>query len=110
MPNRFTQVPDSPAPPPGPLESAVLPVADFFMLAMFSKPPSGTLRTTWVTPSTYWLTVGTCIGALVIAGLLLSGVIGGITTISIVGVVICLFFAVGAGSVALIGGGQRRSR
>ena len=87
----------------------MLPVADFFMLAMFSKPPSGTLRTTWVTPSTYWLTIATCIGALMIAGLLLSGVIGPITTISIVGVVICLFFAVGAGSVALIGGGQRRS-
>jgi hypothetical protein len=109
MPNRFTRVPDTPAPPPGPLGSAVLPVADFFMLAMFSKPPSGTLRTTWVTPSTYWLTIGTCIGALIITGLLLSGVIGPITTISIVGVVICLFFAVGAGSVALIGGGQRRS-
>jgi hypothetical protein len=109
MPNRFTRVPDSPAPPLGPLGSTVLPVADFFMLAMFSKPPSGTLRTTWVTPSTYWLTIGTCIGALMIAGLLLSGVIGPITTISIVGVVICLFFAVGAGSVALVGGGQRRS-
>jgi hypothetical protein len=109
MPNRFTRVPDAPAPPLGPLGSTVLPVADFFMLAMFSKPPSGTLRTTWVTPSTYWLTTGTCIGALVIAGLLLSGVIGQVTTISIVGVAICLFFAVGAGSVALIGGGQRRS-
>jgi hypothetical protein len=109
MPNRFTQVPDAPAPPPGPLGSALLPIADFFMLAMFSKPPSGTLRTTWVTPSTYWLTIGTCIGALVIAGLLVSGVIGQITTISIVGVVICLFLAVGAGSVALVGGGQRRS-
>jgi len=44
------------------------------------------------------------------AGLLLSGVIGRITTISIVGVVICLLFAAGAGSVALVGGGQRHSR
>jgi hypothetical protein len=109
MPNRFTRVPDSPAPQPGPLGSAVLPVADFFMLAMFSKPASGTLRTTWVTPSTYWMTVGTSIGALVIAVLLLSGVIGRITTLSIVGVLICLFFAIGAGAVAVIGGGQRRS-
>jgi hypothetical protein len=110
MANLFTKVPDAPVPPPGPLGSAVLPVADLFMLAMFSKPSSGTLRTTWVTPSTYFMTIGSCIGALVIAGLLLSGVIGGITTISIVGVVICLLFAVGAGSVAFVGGGQRRSR
>ena len=110
MANLFTKVPDAPVPPPGPLGSAVLPVADLFMLAMFSKPSSGTLRTTWVTPSTYFMTIGSCIGAVVIAGLLLSGVIGGITTISIVGVVICLLFAVGAGSVALVGGGQRRSR
>jgi hypothetical protein len=110
MPNLFTKVPDAPVPPPGPLGSAVLPVADLFMLAMFSKPPSGTLRTTWVTPSTYFMTISSCIGALVIAGLLLSGVIGPITTISIVGVVICLLFAMGAGSVALVGGGQRRSR
>jgi hypothetical protein len=87
-----------------------MPVADFFMLAMFSKPPSGTLRTTWVTPSTYWMTIGTCVGALVIAVLLVSGVIGRLTTISIVGVVVCLLFAIGAGSVAVIGGGQRHSR
>ena len=60
--------------------SAVIPVADVFMIAMFSKPPSGTLRTTWVTPSTYWMTLATFLGAVVIAGLLLSGLIGTITT------------------------------
>ena len=109
MPNAFTRVPDAPVPPPGRLASVVLPVADFFMLAMFSKPPSGTLRTTWVTPSTYWMTLATFVGAVVIAALLLSGVVGSLTTISVVGVVICLFFAIGAGSVALVGGGQRRS-
>ena len=109
MPNRFTRVPDAPVPPPGRLGTAVLPVADFFMLAMFSKPPSGTLRTTWVTPSTYWMTIGTFIGAIVIGALLVSGVVGPLTTISIAGVAICLLFAVGAGSVAVIGGIQRRS-
>jgi hypothetical protein len=110
MANLFTRVPDAPVPSPGPLGAAVLPVADLFMVAMFSKPKNGTLRTTWVTPSTYWMTIGTCIGALVIAVLLLSGAIGPITTISILGVAICLLFAVGAGSVAIVGGGQRRSR
>lgn len=87
----------------------MLPVADLFMLAMFSRPPSGTLRTTWVTPSTYWMTVITCVGALAIAALLLSGVIGSLTSISIAGVLICLLFALGAGSVAVVGGIQRRS-
>ena len=41
--------------------------------------------------------------------LLLSGLIGRITTLSIFGVLICLFFAIGAGAVALVGGEQRRS-
>ncbi len=109
MPNAFTRVPDSPVPPPDRFGSAVIPVADAFMVAMFSKPPSGTLRTTWVTPSTYWMTLATFLGAVVIAGLLLSGLVGAITTISIVGVMICLLFAIGAGSVAVVGGCQRRS-
>ena len=109
MPNVFTRVPDSPVPPPGRFGAAVIPVADAFMIAMFSKPSSGTLRTTWVTPSTYWLTLATFLGAVVIAGLLLSGLIGSVTTLSLVGVVICLLFAVGAGAVAVVGNCQRRS-
>jgi hypothetical protein len=110
MPNVFTRVPDAPVPPPTGFGSAVIPVADAFMVAMFSKPASGTLRTTWVTPSTYWLTLATFLGAVVIAGLLLSGLIGPITSISIVGVVICLLFAIGAGAVAVVGNCQRHSR
>ena len=82
MPNVFTRVPDSPVPPPSGFGSAVIPVADAFMIAMFSKPKSGTLRTTWVTPSTYWMTLATFLGAVIIAGLLLSGLIGSVTTIS----------------------------
>jgi hypothetical protein len=109
MPNVFTKVPDSPVPPTTGFGSAVIPVADAFMVAMFSKPASGTLRTTWVTPSTYWLTLATFLGAVVIAGLLLSGLVGPITGISIVGIVICLLFAIGAGAVAVVGNCQRRS-
>lgn len=109
MPNAFTRVPDKPVPQPGRFGSAVIPVADAFMVAMFSKPASGTLRTTWVTPSTYWLTLATFLGAVIIAGLLLSGLIGAVTGLSIIGVVICLLFAVGAGAVALVGNCQRRS-
>ena len=52
---------------------------------------------------------GTFLGAVIIAGLLLSGLIGAITGISIVGVAICLLFAIGAGAVAVVGNCQRRS-
>jgi hypothetical protein len=109
VPNRFTQVPDAPVPPPGRLEAVVLPVADAFMLAMFSKPPSGTLRTTWVTPSTFWMSITSCAGAVVIAVLLLSGVIGQLTTISIIGSILCIVFAIGSGSVAIVGAAQHRT-
>jgi hypothetical protein len=109
MPNVFTRVPDSPVPPSRGFGSAIIPVADVFMVAMFSKPKSGSLRTTWVTPSTYWLTLATFLGAVIIAGLLLSGLMGPITTISIVGVAICFLFAIGAGAVAVVGGCQRRA-
>ncbi len=110
MPNRFTRVPLTPVPAPGGLAAAVLPVADAFMIAMFSKPASGTLRTTWVTPSTFWMALGTFLGALVIGTLLFTGVVGPLTTISLVGCLICLLFAVGAGAVAIVGAAQRRAR
>jgi hypothetical protein len=109
VPNAFTRVPEKPVPPASGFGSAVIPVADAFMIAMFSRPASGTLRTTWVTPSTYWLTLATFLGAVIIAGLLLSGLIGAVTGLSIIGVVICLLFAVGAGAVAVVGNCQRRS-
>ena len=101
--------PRPPVPPPSGFGSVVIPVADAFMIAMFSKPASGTLRTTWVTPSTYWLTLATFLGAVIIAGLLLSGLVGAVTSLSIIGVVICLLFAIGAGAVAVVGNCQRRS-
>jgi hypothetical protein len=108
MSNAFTRVPDKPVPQPTGIGSAVIPVADAFMVAMFSRPASGSLRTTWVTPSTYWLTLATFLGAVIIAGLLLSGLIGAVTGLSVIGVVICLLFAIGAGAVAVVGNCQRR--
>ena len=52
MPNRFTRVPDRPVPPLPWLGRMVLPLADLFMILMASRPRSGSLRTTWVTPAT----------------------------------------------------------
>jgi hypothetical protein len=56
------------------------------------------------------MTLGTFLGAFVIGALLVSGVLGSLTSLSVVGVVICLLFAVGAGSVAIVGAEQRRLR
>ena len=56
------------------------------------------------------MTLATFLGAVIIAGLLLSGLIGSVTTISLVGVAICLLFAIGAGAVALVGAAQHRAR
>src|SRR5919197_23741 len=67
VPNRFTRVPERPVPH---LPRIVLPVvvlADVFMAAMASRPATGSLRRTWVTPGTLEL----CI-VLTVVGLPLS--------------------------------------
>ena len=100
MPNIFTLVPEQPVPKLPTWMEPVLIVADLFMVAMLSRPPSGTLRTTWVTPAT----IGLC--ALVeIAGIPLGilGIIHGVATGSLVlsvGSVALLVFA--AGSIAVL--------
>jgi len=104
MPNVFTRVPDRPVPPLPGWAAALLPVADLFMVLMVSRPPTGTLRTTWVTPGTLQLTTVLALVGLVVGGLLLprfglSALLG----------VLLIAFALGCGSVALVGLAQRRS-
>ena len=60
MPNRFTRVPDRPVPALPRLGRVLLPLADAFMVLMVSRPESGSLRATWVTPATLVLCV--CVG------------------------------------------------
>ena len=73
-------------------------------------PRGGTLKTHWVTPSTFWMPVLTRAGAIVVGALLISGAIGKVTTISLIGTLVCLLFAVGAGAVAVIGFAHQRVR
>lgn len=47
-------------------QARLLPVADAVMVAMWSRPPSGTLRTTWVTTATIALALSVAVVALVL--------------------------------------------
>ena len=110
MPNRFTRVPETPAPELHGIGRAAVPIADAFMVALASRPTSGSLRTTWVTPATLWMSSAGAVGAVALAVLLITGALGPASSIVLVGAAICLLFAVGAASVALVGLQQRRAR
>ena len=102
MPNRFTRVPDRPVPP---LPAALLPVvilADLFMLAMASRPATGSLRHTWVTPGTLEL----CI-ALTVVGLPLGGVL---VRLNLALGLLVLVLTLGTCAVAVVGIAQRLAR
>ena len=71
MPNRFTRVPERPVPPLPWLGRMVLPLADLFMILMASRPRSGSLRTTWVTPATVGLCMVTVVGGVLLDVLVL---------------------------------------
>jgi hypothetical protein len=107
MSNRLTRVPDGPVPPLPALVQLLIPPADLFMRAMISKPVTGSLRTTWVTPAT--LQLGLLVGAisLLLAGFAFYRGFTGSGPQSIVGGVLLLCVALGAGSVAIVGAAQR---
>jgi hypothetical protein len=110
MTNRLTRVPHGPVPAlPAPVR-LILPLADLFMLAMLSRPSTGSLRNTWVTPATLYMCIAVALAAVPLGALLiLSGVAGGARTVLALGIVV-LLFAAGAGSVAIVGASQRVSR
>jgi hypothetical protein len=101
-------VPEGPVPPlPAPVRLLV-PAADLFMLAMVSRPVTGSLRTTWVTPAS--LQLGLAVGALslALAAVLLDRGFTGSVPLAIAGGLLLLGLGVGAGSVAVVGATQRR--
>jgi hypothetical protein len=103
LPNAFTRVPDRPVPPLPRWASALLPVADLFMVVMFSRPPTGTLRTTWVTPATEQLCV-----ALAVVGFLGGGFLVWARGAGAWLGLALILLAAGCASVALVGLAQRR--
>ena len=104
MPNRLTAVPSRPVPRLDGTVRALYPVADAFMAVMLSRPSSGSLRTTWVTPATLWLSVVLVLACLVGAALL-------VTTRSVPSIVVAaalVLATLGPASVAAVGFAQRR--
>ena len=107
MPNRLTYVPSQPVPAPGRLASAALPLADGFMRLMLSHPASGTLRSTWVTPATLWLLAVTFWLAAFLA-VTVGARAAGTGALAVVGAVLCVAYAAGAGAVLVVALDQRR--
>jgi len=101
VPNRFTRVPEEPVPS---LPAGLWPliaVADAFMWVLASRPATGSLRHTWVTPGTLQLCLAVAAGAFLLAlALPLAGVPAGLLALPV---------ALGAGAVGSIGLLQRRA-
>jgi hypothetical protein len=80
----------------------VIGLADVFMAAMLSRPATGSLRNTWVTPATLWLCL---LVAAAGVGLGTARIAGG-SPIGWLGILI----GVAAGAVCVVGAAQRMSR
>ena len=78
------------------------------MLAMVSRPRSGSLSKTWVTPATLQMCLAVVVISLFCAALGVLGLVGGNNTAFGLGAGL-LLLATGAGAVALVGIVQRRS-
>ena len=110
MSNRFTAVPDAPVPPLGRIASAAVPVADAVMWILWSRPATGSLRRTWVTPATTWLTALVALLAAAAALVFLVAAAGGPGPGRIAAAVLCTLAALAAAAIAIVGAGQRRAR
>lgn len=109
MPNAFTRVPGRPVPALHGWMRLPLRVADLVMVAMWSRPPTGTLATTWVTPGTLWLCVAVCLVGGLPALLLLIWALAGGGPGPAAGGAVLLALAIGSACVALVGIAQRRA-
>ncbi len=103
----WTRVPAG-EPPLDPLQLRLLPLADAFMAAMWSRPGGLSLRTSWVTPATIAL-CGAAALLSVLAGIfcLISGLARPSWWLAL-GATFCALVLLGSGSVAVYGVRQRR--
>jgi hypothetical protein len=83
----------------------LVPFADLFMIAMVSRPATGSLRTTWVTPATRWL----CVGAVLVALIAVIALHPAQLWLVAVEVVLLASVIAGSGAVALIAFCQSRA-
>ena len=109
MSNAFTRVPERPVPPLPGWTRVPLRVADLLMVALWSRPPTGTLATTWVTPATLQLCAAvTLVGGLLGLGLLFSALAAGGVGLAVGGAAL-LALALAAACVVIVGIAQRRA-
>ncbi len=106
MPNRFTRVPEEPVPSLPGWAARLVPVADLFMVLLISRPPTGTLRTTWVTPATQQLCAVLAVVCAASGAALVATAGSARPAVTLLGAALILFGA-GCGSVALVGFAQR---
>jgi hypothetical protein len=105
MPNRFTAVPQRPAPELSNRMTPVVAVGDLFMALMLSRPGGLSLRNSWVTPATLWLASLFAPAALIVAALLL--IRGG--WVSLAAAIALVAIAMGSAAVVTVGAVQRRT-
>jgi hypothetical protein len=108
MSNRLTAVPSLPPPPLAGTALRVVRLADAFMVAMISRPASGSLRWTWVTPATLLLAAASVVAALIVLAALLAGIGQWPGALVFIGTIVCVAFGTGAASVVAVGIEQRR--
>jgi ABC-type glucose/galactose transport system permease subunit len=80
------------------------------MWAMLSRPSSGSLRVTWVTPATLVLGAAAAAGAIAVCVICAVALAGGGGWPAVVGVVVGCAIGAGAAAVGLVGLAQRRGR
>jgi len=106
-PNILTRVPAEPVPDLPVWCAAVLPAADVFMALLLSRPATGSLRNTWVTPATLVLSVATGLTSIVCLALAIAGFSGGLR---VAAALVLALFAAGSLCVAAVGLAQRFAR
>ena len=74
----------------------VLPLADLFMILMASRPRSGSLRTTWVTPATVGLCLVTVVGGVLLDVLMLRVGVGDRSATALIGAAVVAVLVVGS--------------
>jgi hypothetical protein len=90
------------------LQARLLPVADAVMVLMWSRPPSGTLRTTRVTIVTIYLAVFVAAVALLLAALGILLILNGGSALWLVASIVLLVLAGGCADLGIYGIRQRR--
>lgn len=106
-PNVLTRVPAEPVPPLPAWCGPVVRGADLFMILLLSRPATGSLRNTWVTPATLGLGAAMGLTSIVCLALAVAGLSGGLLVVALV---VLATFAAGSVSLAAVGLAQRFAR